>query len=217
MAPAEHPACIWVLAGTNGAGKSSIGGAMLRRSGGEYFNPDEVAVALRECNPALAQFDANALAWNIGLRRLDRALVERHDYFFETTLGGTTIALRLEHALSSGLEVRVWYVGLDRAEAHLERVAARVEAGGHDIPEDDVRKRFDSSRRNLIHLLPGLTELKVFDNSKPADPALGEAPTPRLLLHWRDRQVLAPRNLRGTAEWAKPIVAQALKHVRADS
>ncbi len=203
-----------MLSGTNGAGKSSIGGALLRQGGGEYFNPDEVATALRDTNPGLTQVDANATAWKIGLRQLDRAIVDRRNHFFETTLGGRTMALRLEHALDAGLEVRIWYVGLDRPETHIERVASRVAAGGHDIPDVAIRKRFDSSRHNLVRLLPRLTELKVFDNSKPGAPEEGETPTPQLLLHWRDRQILAPSNLRNTPQWAKPIVAQALKNIR---
>jgi len=215
VAAADRPACIWVLAGTNGAGKSSVGGAMLRQSGGDYFNPDEAAAVLRARNSSLGQEDANALAWNIGLRQLDRAIVDRRDYFFETTLGGRTISLRLEHALEIGLDVRMWYAGLESPERHIERVAARVAAGGHDIPEDTIRKRFDSSLRNLIRLLPNLTELKVFDNSTPAVLELDEPPAPRLLLHWRDRQILAPRELRKTPEWAKPIVAQAIKYAHA--
>lgn len=61
--------CIWVLAGTNGAGKSSVAGAILRRSGGDYFNPDEVAQRLRSADPLLTQRQANAAAWAAGLAK----------------------------------------------------------------------------------------------------------------------------------------------------
>src|SRR5437899_2385939 len=101
---------------------------------------------------------------------------------FETTLGGATITALLERALASGLDVRVWYVGLGSVELHLARVRARVAAGGHDIPEATVRRRFHDSRLNLIRLLPRLTELRVYDNSAEADPRAGVAPEPRLLL-----------------------------------
>ncbi len=212
MSAAEIIGCIWVLAGANGAGKSSVGGAMLRQSGGEYFNPDEVAAAMRRRDPTLTQLEANSLAWNIGLRQLDRAIAEHGSYFMETTLGGRTIALRLAQALGSGMAVRMWYVGLADPDAHIRRVAARVQAGGHDIPEDVVRRRFDSSRRNLIRLLPDLSELKLFDNTQAAALDRGEAPSPRPVLHWRDRRIIAPRALDHTPDWAKPIVAQALKH-----
>jgi predicted ABC-type ATPase len=209
---AERQPCIWVLAGTNGAGKSSIAGALLRQSGGEYFNPDEVALKLRRRNSALDQTQANAAAWTLGVRQLDQALRAGHDYFFETTLGGDSITARLEQALAQGHQVRIWYAGLGTPEQHIARVAARVRGGGHDIPEEAIRRRWDSSRRNLIALLPQLTELKVYDNSAEADFARAKAPQPRLLLHWRDGQLLGPDGLRATPAWAKPIVAQALKH-----
>lgn len=202
---------VWVLAGTNGAGKSSIGGAMLRESGGDYFNPDEAARKILERRPSIGQSRANGEAWKLGVRQLDRCLKDGKDYFFETTLGGRSIAERLERALLDGHEVRVWYVGLDSVERHLARVASRVKLGGHDIPERDIRRRFDESRRNLIRLVPRLTELKVFDNSVEADPARGERPEPVLVLHVVSGRVRGPSDLKKTPEWAKAIVAQALK------
>ncbi len=211
---AEDRACLWVLAGTNGAGKSSIGGAMLRESGGDYFNPDEIARALRGRDSSLDPAEANARAWALGLRLLDEAIDVRRDHFFETTLGGNTMASRLEQAVEVGLDVRIWYVGLASPELHMERVASRVRAGGHDIPEDAIRQRFDSSRRNLLRLLPQLAELKVFDNSAPGDPRNGDTPQPWLVLHWKDGRIMAPSNLKRTPDWAKPIVSQALKYAR---
>ena len=60
------PSRIYVIAGVNGAGKSSIGGAMLRASGTDYYNPDEAARAIREDNRALSQQEANSRAWQAG-------------------------------------------------------------------------------------------------------------------------------------------------------
>lgn len=207
----EAAPCIWVLAGTNGAGKSSVGGAMIRQSGGEYFNPDEVAAALIAKDSVLDQTAANGLAWRIGVRQLKRAIEARHNYFLETTLGGKTIARLLETALDAGFEVRIWYVGLQSVQHHLDRVAARVHRGGHDIPADAIRKRFDDSRLNLVRLLPRLAELRVFDNTAEACPAEGRPPRPVLVLHWRAGQVIAPADPRATPDWAKPIVAKALQ------
>jgi predicted ABC-type ATPase len=211
---AEGAPCIWVLAGTNGAGKSSIGGAMIRESGGAYFNPDEVAKQLRTRNPKLDQAEANALAWKLGVAQLDRAIREKLDYSFETTLGGKTITEKLELAMKSGHDVRIWYASLASPEAHLARVAARVRAGGHDIPEADVRRRFDQSRLNLIALLPRLAELKLYDNSHEGSPTLGAQPKPKLVLHLRERAIVAPKGLSKTPAWAKPIVARALQLTR---
>ena len=203
-------ACIWVLAGTNGAGKSSIGGELLRRSGGEYFNPDEIARLLLQKHPSWRPRQANAAAWEAGVRLLDAAIREGREHFFETTLGGATITSKLESAIEAGFEVRIWYVGLESVELHLARVAARVARGGHDIPESDIRRRFDNSRRNLIRLIPRLTELKLFDNSAEAEVRGGPLPEPRLLLHLRGDRVIELADPAMVHDWAKPIIAAAL-------
>ena len=206
-------ACITVLAGTNGCGKSSIAGAMLRSAGGEYFNPDEVARRLLTKDTSLTQRKANGRAWREGKRLLERAIRERLSFAFETTLGGETMTRLLEQALSAGLEVRVWYAGLSSPELHLARVQARVARGGHDIPETDVRRRYTQSLQNLVRLLPRLTELRVFDNSDEGDPNAGQVPRPRLLLHTKGGRMIAPgrSKIAGTPDWAKPILAAALK------
>ena len=201
-----------MLAGVNGAGKSSIVGATIRAAGADYFNPDEAARALMSANPGHDQVKANALAWQEGKRLLERAIAERLDFALETTLGGNTIPRLLVDAASQGFEVRMWYVGLDSPQAHIARVRHRVEAGGHDIPEAAIRRRWRHSRQNLIQLLPALTELRVYDNSADADPATGRAPRPVLVLHVQRGRVVGPDDLSPTPEWAKPIVAAA--HLR---
>ncbi len=201
----------YVIAGVNGAGKSSIAGATFRALGSDYFNPDEAARRLMAANSGLSQKDANGIAWRQGVRLLTRALEERLDFAFETTLGGHTITQLLGQAASGGIEVHIWYVGLTSPELHLERVRARVSRGGHDIPERDVRRRYEHSRLNLIALLPHLTALRVHDNSLEADPAAGKVPLPRLVLQMERGAMIGPADLSPTPDWAKPIVAAALK------
>ncbi|HEY1206386.1 MAG: zeta toxin family protein [Bryobacteraceae bacterium] len=202
---------IYVLAGTNGAGKSSVAGAMFRARGAGYFNPDEATNLVLAANPGIALAEANSAAWGQGKRLLERAIAERLDFAFETTLGGRTIPALLDSALSAGIEVLIWYVGLSSAELHIARVRARVAKGGHDIPEARIRDRYDRSRANLIQLMPRLTELRVYDNSREADPDAGAIPEPKLLLHMVRGQVVSWRNLELTPEWAKPILAAAMK------
>ena len=201
---------IYVLAGVNGAGKSSIGGAMFREAGAEYFNPDEAARALRSRNPKLSQLAANSAAWQVGVRLLERAIHERLDFALETTLGGGTIPGLLAQAADAGIEIHVWYAGLGSSDQHVARVKARVKKGGHDIPVADIRRRYEHSRLNLIHLLPKLAALRVYDNSKEADPERGSEPSPSLVLHMERGRVLGPANLARTPQWAKPIVAAAV-------
>jgi predicted ABC-type ATPase len=202
---------IYVIAGVNGSGKSSIGGAAFRESGGEYYNPDEVARMLMAANPTMTQVDANSVAWHGGVKLLKRAIAERKQFAFETTLGANTIPRLLAQAASQGIEIYIWYAGLSSVELHIERVQARVRRGGHDIPAEQIRRRYEHSRLNLIDLMPQITALRVYDNSVDANPAAGETPKPKLVLHLEGRKILNPRNLNRTPEWAKPIVAAALK------
>lgn len=212
MGPASRPKYrIAVLAGVNGAGKSSLMGAHVRASGAEYFNPDEAARRIRAARPRLSQRDANGLAWNEGRRLLERAIDERRDYTFESTLGASTIPRLLARAADDGAEVWVWFVGLDSAERHLARVRARVKGGGHDIPEADIRRRWDASRENLVVLMPKLARLWIYDNSAESDPRSGRAPIPRLVLEARHGRIVAPAHLRDTPDWAKPLVARAMQ------
>lgn len=202
---------IYVLAGVNGAGKSSLAGAAMREQGAEYFNPDEAAAKVRHANPGLTQAEANSVAWHQGRRLLQRAILERIGYAFESTLGASTIPRLLAEAAASGIEVHIWYAGLASPELHLERVRARVRAGGHDIPESDIRRRYDHSRLNLIQLLPVLTALRVYDNSVEADPARGLPPAPTLVLHMVRGTIMNRGDLSRAPDWAKPIVAAAMK------
>lgn len=208
---AEVPTGIYVLAGTNGAGKSSIGGALFRRGNSDYFNPDEWTQRILAANPGLSLNEANAAAWQQGRLLLERAIRERLRFAFETTLGGSTIPALLAKAAADGIEVRIWYAGLASPELHLARVRARVAKGGHDIPEDKIRQRYQDSRLHLIDLLLFLAELYVYDNSAESDPDAGRAPQPVLVLQMAGGKIVGPSDWSATPEWAKPIVAAALK------
>lgn len=208
---------ITVIAGVNGAGKSSIVGATIREYGGRYFNPDEEARALMAARRGLALSEANARAWEMGRRGLERAIAGREDFTFETTLGGTTITALLIAAVDAGFEVVMRYIGLDSVKRHVARVAARVGHGGHDIPARKIRERYTSSREHLILLLPRLTSLVVYDNSEELDPHRGEEPVMQTVLETADGRIVfvAPRER--IRAWARPIVAAAILSDRARS
>jgi predicted ABC-type ATPase len=203
--------CIYVLAGPNGGGKSSVAGAAFREAGADYFNPDEATRRILAANPPITQAAANSAAWFQGKRLLERAIAEHLDFAFETTLGGETMASLLERARAIGLEVRIWYAALSSAELHIARVAQRVAAGGHDIPASTICERYHRSRVNLIRLLPALTELRLYDNSAHRDPSTGARPSPRLILHVVEGKCLGGCELADVPRWARPIVAAAMK------
>ena len=201
---------IYVLAGVNGAGKSSIGGYLLTQAGVTWFNPDTFAREL------VAEFgyghgDANIAAWGEGVRRLNDAVAAGKSFAFETTLGGRTIVRRLI-AASVSHDILVWFCSLKDAEQHIERVKFRVTQGGHDIPETKIRERWRTSMENLLLLLSHVSHLRAYENS--AQVGLGEVvPEPRLVLHVETRQCRFPNTreaLMDTPDWAKPLVEASI-------
>jgi predicted ABC-type ATPase len=198
---------ILVLAGTNGAGKSSIGGALLEAAHAPFYNPDIETRALMAANPALGLEEANAAAWRIGKERLEAAIAARQSFNFETTLGGSTISRLLVQAHQAGLRLRLWYCGLNSADLHVARVRSRVQRGGHDIPQEKIRERYETSRRNLCAILPSVDELILYDNSAEADPHGRQAPLPTRILHYRDGELLYLSPV--MPGWAKPIATVA--------
>jgi len=202
--------CIYILAGTNGGGKSSIAGATIPQWLG-YYNPDEAARRLRIASAGMTEEEASSAAWEAGVNALERAIKDRASFALETTLGGQTITSLLEKAFLQGVEVRVWYVGLSSPELHIVRVRARVARGGHDVPESWIRSRYHSSPKNLIQLLPRLTELRVYDNSEDADPNTGATPVPKPILHIREGAIIEVCDPPQVPQWAQPIVAAAEK------
>jgi hypothetical protein len=183
----RRPGRIRVIAGVNGAGKSTVIGATIREAGGAYFNPDEETRALLEDQPTLTLAEANILAWQLGKRGLEQAIQHDADFTFETTLGGQTITRLLEQALDKGLEVVMRYVGLDSAE------------------------RDTDSREHLIMLLPRLTDLIVYDNSVERNPEQVEAPKPTILLQLKKGRIQFVPPMEKIPAWARPIVAAAIE------
>jgi predicted ABC-type ATPase len=207
-ARAAAPGEIVVLAGVNGAGKSSVVGAALEREGGSFYDPDSAARAYRSAGHSPGE--AESRAWQRGVEQLRRAVRDGSSYAFETTLGGRTITALLLHAAAEGRAVRVFYVGLSSPELHVQRVRARVAAGGHDIAEEKIRERWDGSRRNLIRLLSHARELVVFDNSPSADLLGGQAPSPEKLLHVKAGNRMFVAEPTRIPAWARPIVQAAV-------
>lgn len=203
---------LYVLAGANGAGKSSIGGHLLTHAGLTWFNPDTFArelVTATGCD----QETANGHAWAEGVRRLDEAIAGEQTYAFETTLGGQTIAAKISAAAGTH-DVIIWFCGLDSPERHLARVRARVSRGGHDIPEARIRARYPQAQRNLIALMPHVARLSVHDNS--AEASIGDpVPDPVLVMELEHGRLVHPAAndpaaLGRTPDWAKSLVEAAL-------
>lgn len=204
---------LYVLAGVNGAGKSSIGGHLLEEAGLTWFNPDTFARELQAAT-GCSQEAANAHAWNESVRRLDESLEQGLNHVFETTLGGKTVTAKILEATQTH-DVLIWFCGLSSPELHIARVEARVAAGGHPIPEEKIRERYPQAQLNLIKLMSHVAHLQVYDNSAEAN-ADGIVPDPMLVLEMESGKLTTPsqddvKALQQVPEWAKSILEAALR------
>jgi len=204
---------LYVLAGVNGAGKSSIGGHLLQHDGLTWFNPDTFARELKAAT-GCEQETANANAWQESMRRLEEAIAKGLNHAFETTLSGKSVTAKILQATKTHA-VLIWFCGLSSPELHIARVEARVAAGGHPIPEEKIRERYTQAQMNLIKLMPHAAYIKVHDNTAEAA-ADGTVADPILVLEMENGQVISPapddlNALRRAPEWTKSILEAALR------
>ncbi|HXD96687.1 MAG TPA: zeta toxin family protein [Candidatus Acidoferrum sp.] len=159
--PVERPSVV-VLAGPNGAGKSTLAGQLLVDVLGvsQFVDADLLArsLALSETAPLTA---GRAM-----LRRLDELTRARQSFGFETTLASRSFAPRIRRLRRSGYECHLVFLWLPAADLAVARVADRVRLGGHDVPEETIRRRYRSGLRNFFHLYQALTTTwRMYDNS----------------------------------------------------
>ena len=128
-------------------------------SGLEVIDPDAIA---RNMSPAQAAREA--------LRRRRLALLERRSFLVETTLSGTGIFRLMEAVRKEGYKIVLHYVSLGSPEQALARIRNRVARGGHDVPENDARRRFLRSHSNLPTAAQFADEVALYDNSLPERP-----------------------------------------------
>jgi predicted ABC-type ATPase len=153
-----------VFAGPNGAGKSTHADAILQALGiATFVNADYIARGLSGSQP-----DAVAMAaGRIMLRRLHELAEARQDFAFESTLSSRSFAPFLAKLKTNGYRVAIYYFSLSTAQLAVRRVKLRVSLGGHDVPADIIKRRFDRSRANFLQLYAPLAdEWALFDNSR---------------------------------------------------
>ncbi len=155
---------LYIIAGCNGAGKTTASYTVLPEMLGckEFVNADEIAKGLSPFNPESVAIEAGRLM----LQRMNDLLSEGQDFAFETTLATRSYVRFIEKAQSKGYFVTLLYFWLPTPEQAIERVATRVREGGHNIPQDVIRRRYANGIRNLTTLYTPICDFwTIYDNS----------------------------------------------------
>jgi predicted ABC-type ATPase len=168
------PPDFYLFGGPNGAGKTTLAMKLLPSWGCyEFLNADLIARGLSPFEP-----DGVALqAGQIMMRRTRDLLKRRITCATESTLSASALVPLLEECQASCGHVHLIYVWLPTADMAVERVAARVRAGGHYVPEETVRRRYEAGRRNFIQIYSKVVDgWRVVDNSslRPKTIATGD-------------------------------------------
>lgn len=152
---------LWLLAGGNGAGKSTFFRLFLEPRGVQFVNADLIARMLDPDSPEGASYDASRVAGHIR-----RELLERGSSFcFETVFSHPEKIDFVATAKSLGYEIILIYIHLQQPELNQARVAQRVSEGGHDVPADKIRARLPRTLANIRTALPLANQARLLDNS----------------------------------------------------
>lgn len=152
---------LYVVAGPNGCGKSTLT-RTTRFRGVEAIDPDAIARGFSAGSRGEAAREAV-------LRRRD-ALAASRTHLVETTLAGAGALRHMRAARTNGFRVVLHYISVDSADLALDRVRTRVAAGGHDVPEPDLRRRLARSLANLPVAIARSDEAYLYDNTDPDRP-----------------------------------------------
>lgn len=142
------PTC-WILAGPNGAGKTTLGLDYLTQLSEDvnFINADLIAAGISPLFPERKLLTASRLF----LSELEKCVIDRNDFAFETTLSGRTYLRFIDRLHADGWTVVLIYLALPNVALSINRVAERVSRGGHNIPERDIVRRFPRSLKLLLN------------------------------------------------------------------
>jgi predicted ABC-type ATPase len=158
------PKTIEIFAGPNGSGKTTFAEmALAKRDNALYLNSDSIARGLAPGENEFAQYEAGRFM----LRSIENALKTNQSFSFETTFSGRMWVSLLKKAKEANYKIKIYFVFVQSIEISLKRIQTRVKNGGHNIPEEIVRRRFARTFKNFSELYaPFADEWYVIDNSE---------------------------------------------------
>jgi len=155
---------LYIIAGCNGAGKTTASYTVLPDilDCREFVNADEIAHGLSPFNPGNVAIEAGRLM----LQRIEELLSRDETFAIETTLATKSYLNLVHRAQAKGYHVLLLFFWLNSPELAVQRVAERVDKGGHDIPVNIIRRRYVSGINNLFVLFATVVDSwSVYDNS----------------------------------------------------
>jgi predicted ABC-type ATPase len=172
-----HPV-LWLIAGPNGVGKTTYARRYLKQEAGteRFVNLDEIARGFSPLTPTPDAETAAAAARAV-LTRSAENLAARRSFALETTLAGRTHLRTLAAARAAGFGVTLIFCILPDVVMALARIAGRVAAGGHAVPEADARRRFPRACANFAAYAALSDRWRILDTQEP-DPRLAATGPP---------------------------------------
>jgi predicted ABC-type ATPase len=161
---------LYIIGGANGSGKTTVALQNLPYFlvVYEYVNDDNIAAGISPFNSESVAMEAGRLM----LQRLDNLVNEKADFAFETTLSARNFARFIRECKNQDYIINLIYFWLETPELAISRVRRRVASGGHNIPEDIIRRRYERGRRNLIDLYLPLCDTWIVYNNSGDEPQL---------------------------------------------
>jgi len=154
----------YIIAGPNGAGKTTFAKEFLPFEAQciNFVNADLIAEGLAPFRPENAAIKAA----KIMIQQIDECIRKEESFAFETTLSGRRYIRKIKEMKAKGYDVVIYFLKLASVDLAIERVKMRVMQGGHNVPEKDIKRRFERSWNNFEHVYKPLVDAWiVFDTS----------------------------------------------------
>lgn len=164
--PAAPKKRLWVLAGGNGAGKSSFYRTFLEPAGIPFVNADLIA---RQVYERQAEENSYAAA-KIAEEQRERFLLKGQSFCFETVFSHPSKIDFIARAKALGYEIVLVFIHLTSADLNKARISQRVESGGHPVPDEKVEPRIHRALENLRKAIPLCDQVRLMDNSSAREP-----------------------------------------------
>jgi predicted ABC-type ATPase len=153
---------LYIIAGPNGSGKTTLAKELIEEDGLDFLNADEIAKSINPQDIPKAYMQAGREFF----KRLDEILIERKSVIVETTLAGKYHNRVIERFKRDGYEVELHFIFLDSPQICIERIKNRVSKGGHNVPDDDVVRRFFRGKKNFMEVKKNVSYWELYYNGE---------------------------------------------------